>query len=340
MPTLITKSGTEHATASGAVWLRHFNAALLLFPCPASPDPMRHLHRVNPEALARSGPQAGCRVSPSPDGLPWCRASGFASREARPLPVFNKLPSASFQQQQSRASGQLNLSAIGGHPSHSQTNISSLHAAIRRPAQHVRRSRRLGGGGNRASVFALRASPRQAALVLGLLHARAREEEKAAPASRRGHVCGTPPTTPLRPRQDSVCVVFSRKARPENTHRILPPMAARFRHVSQADRVATPYGHCNPCILSAVAKCRRFPDWTRPPPLIRPRTLVNLLAVPRKAASEALPGDRPCAVSAPVRESASLDIRTVTAVNTSPKSPDSSPAVPGADCCHNPDDGM
>ena len=99
-------------------------------------------------------PQAGCRVSPSPDGLPWCRASGFASREARPLPVFNKLPSASFQQQQSRASGQLNLSAIGGHPSHSQTNISSLHAAIRRPAQHVRRSRRLGGGGNRASVFA------------------------------------------------------------------------------------------------------------------------------------------------------------------------------------------
>jgi hypothetical protein len=106
------------------------------------------------------------------------------------------------------------------------------------------------------------------ALVLGLLHARAREEEKVAPASRRGHVCGTPPTTPLRPRQDSVCVVFSRKARPENTHRILPPMAARFRHVSQADPVATPYGHCNRYILSAVAKCRRFPDWTRPPPLI------------------------------------------------------------------------
>jgi hypothetical protein len=33
MPTLITKSGTEHATASGAVWLRHFNASLLLIPC-------------------------------------------------------------------------------------------------------------------------------------------------------------------------------------------------------------------------------------------------------------------------------------------------------------------
>jgi hypothetical protein len=32
MPRLITKSGTEHATASGSVWLRHFNASLLLSP--------------------------------------------------------------------------------------------------------------------------------------------------------------------------------------------------------------------------------------------------------------------------------------------------------------------
>ena len=47
MPRLITKSGTEHATASGAVWLRHLNASLLLLSCPATPDPMRHTHRVN-----------------------------------------------------------------------------------------------------------------------------------------------------------------------------------------------------------------------------------------------------------------------------------------------------
>ena len=68
-PTLITKSGTEHATASGAVWLRHFNASLLLCPAavPGGPDTghaskavmscaqfpgalapsMRHTHRVN-----------------------------------------------------------------------------------------------------------------------------------------------------------------------------------------------------------------------------------------------------------------------------------------------------
>ena len=69
MPTLVTKSGTEHATASGAVWLRHLNASLLLCPaavpggpdkdhaskavmvfasCPGALAPsMRHTHRVN-----------------------------------------------------------------------------------------------------------------------------------------------------------------------------------------------------------------------------------------------------------------------------------------------------
>ena len=75
-------------------------------------------------------------------------------------------------------------------------------------------------------------------------------------------------------------------------------------------------------------------------PSTRPRALVNLLPISRKAASEALPRDRPCAVSAQVRESASLDTRTITAVNTSPRSSDTAPAVPEADCCHNPDNGM
>ena len=40
MTTLIPESGTEHATASGAEWLRHFNASLLLYPAavPGGPD--------------------------------------------------------------------------------------------------------------------------------------------------------------------------------------------------------------------------------------------------------------------------------------------------------------
>jgi len=147
-----------------------------------------------------------------------------------------------------------------------------------------------------------------------------------------------PPTTPLEPRHDSVCVVLSRKARPENAHRIMPPVAARFRHVSQADPVATPCGHCNRHILSAVAKCRRFPG--PPAALDQTPSACQAACRSRKAASEALPEDRPCAVSAPVREPASLDTRTVTAASTSPKTPDTSPAVPGVDCCHNPDDGI
>ena len=46
------------------------------------------------------------------------------------------------------------------------------------------------------------------------------------------------------------------------------------------------------------------------------------------------------AASAPVRESASLDTRTITAVNTPPKNTTSSPAVPATDCCRNPEDGI
>jgi len=45
------------------------------------------------------------------------------------------------------------------------------------------------------------------------------------------------------------------------------------------------------------------------------------------------------AASAPVRESASPDTRIVSAVNTPPKRPESSPAVPAADFCRNPDTG-
>ena len=44
--------------------------------------------------------------------------------------------------------------------------------------------------------------------------------------------------------------------------------------------------------------------------------------------------------SAPVRESALLDTRTLTAVSTPPESPESSPTVPAAVFCLNPDDGI
>ncbi len=48
-PALLTELAQKPSSAPAplAVWLRHFNASLLLSPCPASPDPMRHTHRVN-----------------------------------------------------------------------------------------------------------------------------------------------------------------------------------------------------------------------------------------------------------------------------------------------------
>jgi hypothetical protein len=48
-PALLTELAEKPSSAPAplAVWLRHFNASLLLSPCPASPDPMRHTHRVN-----------------------------------------------------------------------------------------------------------------------------------------------------------------------------------------------------------------------------------------------------------------------------------------------------
>jgi len=44
--------------------------------------------------------------------------------------------------------------------------------------------------------------------------------------------------------------------------------------------------------------------------------------------------------STPVRESATLDTRTVSEVTTPPQRPKSSPTVPAADFCRNPDDGI
>jgi len=102
----------------------------------------------------------------------------------------------------------------------------------------------------------------------GFFFTRAREEKKRCPRCRmdlKQILSSRPP--PNRPRQVSEFVIFSRGARPENKHRNLPPMAARFRHISQSDRVATPYGLCAPGIQSAVAKCRRFSrPYARPPP--------------------------------------------------------------------------
>ena len=72
-------------------------ALVSLYPCPAPAGP-----RKTAPAPRQRLTQAGCRVSPSADGLPWCRASGFASREARLPPPSS---TGSFHQQIIRPAG-------------------------------------------------------------------------------------------------------------------------------------------------------------------------------------------------------------------------------------------
>lgn len=102
-----------------------------------------------------------------------------------------------------------------------------------------------------------------------------------------------PTPHPSDPGRDSECVIFSRRARPENTLRILPPMAARCRHVIQATGIVPQ------CVRTGTTRlswppCRHVAAFRlpRPPPLLRPRALFKRVAVSRKTASEALPGDR------------------------------------------------
>jgi len=92
-----------------------------------------------------------CRVRPSADGLPWCRASGFASREARLFLFF----------------GQINA-AFGGLPGMSAGAVGSAEAET--VAESI---------GQRASVsafgfgFAVTRRSAAPALVLGLSFPRA-----------------------------------------------------------------------------------------------------------------------------------------------------------------------
>jgi hypothetical protein len=120
-----------------------------------------------------------------------------------------------------------------------------------------------------------------------------------------------------------------------------PREAARCRPVSHAARIATPFGCCKPAVLSVVSACRRFQDQgARPPPLPRPRAPFNWLAVHGKPLQRRSPEIGRAVASVPVRESASPDTRTITAVNTPPKRPEATPAVPAVDFCHNPGDGI
>jgi hypothetical protein len=163
--------------------------------------------------------QAGCRVIPraAVDGVlgtPRCRASGFASREARLLPVFHRL----FQP----------------HPTGRQVSRRGRDSAERRPmaASYTRAQEGTSGVRAFAQTFTLK-----------------------------------PTRHPLDP--GKIPSVPSSQA--QKTHSAsCPQEAARCRHVSQADRIATPYGCCKPDTLSAVSACRRFLDQARPPPLIPP----------------------------------------------------------------------
>ena len=103
-PALLTELAQKPSSAPAplAESLRDLNASLLLFPCPATPDPMRHTHRVN--ACRR----LVCRVTPRPAvggvlGVPWCRASGFASRDARLFCFFGKIHAADWRLSEKRA---------------------------------------------------------------------------------------------------------------------------------------------------------------------------------------------------------------------------------------------
>ena len=122
--------------------------------------------------------QAGCRVSPSADGLPWCRASGFASREARLLPVFHRLPTGSFSSSQSHGPQ--------GRPPETVLRTGSRDTPSSRPKDSGVRVRR-----GRSPMLSTHPPP-----------------------------TGAP--------QHSECVVFSRRARPENKLRMLPPIGGQM----------------------------------------------------------------------------------------------------------------
>ena len=201
MTTLITESGTEHATASGAVWLRHFNASLLLYPAavPGGPDKDHAskavmvfascpaLTRLRCGTRTASTLAAGLCAGSAALRLPWCRASGFASREARLFRLFCHPPSS------------IPASAPKCRPLKGVAS-GHLHAASG-----------------------------------GIFFARAREEESVS-AHRADLGLTHPP--PFGPRQHPECVVFLHAVDSENKLRMLPPVSGQMpsrqpcRHVA------------------------------------------------------------------------------------------------------------
>ena len=229
---------------------------------------------LNPPALSRL--RGGTRTASTLDvGLcagsaasrpPWCRASGFASREARLFRFF-------------------------GHPPSSIP--APARPASRRFAASGSAFRRYGVAGGHITLSAIAgASLRDGGTPpTGGSSARAREKRKRGPCAARTFVDYGPPTTHRTP---AVIPSVSYSCTHRTHSASCPRLAARCRHVSHAARIATPFGCCKPAVLSAVSACRRFSDRRpRPPPLTRPRPPFNRLAALRKSGSEAVPEDRP-----------------------------------------------
>ena len=252
-PALLTELARKPSSAPAplAESLRDLNASLLLFPCPASPDPLRRTHRTN----------AWCRlvrrVTPMNRGSVVSsirlRKPGRSTSSCLPQAPHSIFPAAANPGLPDAAKRR-----VAGRPGSESCGLRPLHHAAERRI---------------------------------LLHARAREE-KTGVRAQHGLLLHLPCPPPARktPAESQVCSPRSSGS----ALRIPPPLAARCRHVSQADRSATPYGCCNPDTLSAVSACRRF-SRTRSPPaaLVQTPSAFQVVCVSRKTTSDALPRDRP-----------------------------------------------
>ena len=153
----------------------------------------------------------------------------------------------------------------------------------------------------------------------------------------RGPSLSTPTRRPPDPARCRV-LLSSRAERGQKTNSAsCPREAARCRHVNHAARIAMPSA------LQAGQPVRRVVMSPLSRPARHPRSDPERLSndppfhgTPFQRRSPKIGRD---AASAPVRESASPDTRTVSAVNTPPKRPESCPAVPAVDFCRNPDTG-
>ena len=141
-------------------------------------------------------------------------------------------------------------------------------------------------------------------------------------------VCCPLPRSGLRKQTSDVAP----ERRPDAAPSVMPPGSPRPVH-PHAD---------NPIVLSAVSACRRFSDQGSPPTTLGKIPSMFQAACRcteshfRNAPQEI---DRDV-VSAPVRESASLDTRPITGDATPSKEPGISPGNRTPDSRHNPEDGI